>query len=471
MTTTERISKRRKIGAFVVFGLIALALGIGIAVSHSRAEKRRALAEIQKHLDAIRAAGEPVTADDLAKLFPDPPPERDAELLLGAAAPTFGQLNSSIKLPFFDEGQLPGRTRAFTDQMRTNIQALLKDNQTALNAIPWDKITNAWFGSSFKLGFTNMDDPRMYRVDMLVRLLCLKAVFDSESGEGTESCESLRRALTVSHTLRSDTMLHLLTRRAGENRVYEALERVLNRSQISADELAALETLLLDDHPGGLREAFMSVRCLNIFEMTTIPNLPNSFWYSPHSSESKLETAFKSLFYGTAFRLSGRIYADADFSEMLDVRAAQIAALKLPPKERFAEFTRFNIRAASQIQSMTYASRFAGAALGLSKQVRSDAEVLAKLQVTRAALEIERWRLTHGGRAPDSLSDLVPEFASSIPLDPFDNKPLRYKKLTQGFVIYSIGADFTDDGGKEKEPGDNAGSDHYDITFTVERNP
>ena len=84
-TSSPRLARLRKIGTFGVLGLIALALGIGVAVLHSRAEKRRARAEIQKRLDAIRAAGEPVTADDLAKLYPDPPPERDAAPLLAPA--------------------------------------------------------------------------------------------------------------------------------------------------------------------------------------------------------------------------------------------------------------------------------------------------------------------------------------------------------------------------------------------------
>jgi hypothetical protein len=49
-----------------------------------------------------------------------------------------------------------------------------------------------------------------------------------------------------------------------------------------------------------------------------------------------------------------------------------------------------------------------------------------------------------------------------------DNRSLRCWKLARGFLVYSIGADFTDDGGKEK-PKDAADTDHYDITFSVER--
>jgi hypothetical protein len=89
-TTKPGSATLRKIGTFGVFGLIVLALGIGVAVLHSRAEKRRGWAEIEKRLDAIRAAGEPVTAEDLAKLYPDPLPEQDAKLLLAPAIAASG---------------------------------------------------------------------------------------------------------------------------------------------------------------------------------------------------------------------------------------------------------------------------------------------------------------------------------------------------------------------------------------------
>ena len=51
-----------------------------------------------------------------------------------------------------------------------------------------------------------------------------------------------------------------------------------------------------------------------------------------------------------------------------------------------------------------------------------------------------------------------------IPPDPFDGKPLRYKKLEKGYVVYSVGPDGNDDGGKERGLGDD-----YDIIFVVER--
>jgi len=57
-----------------------------------------------------------------------------------------------------------------------------------------------------------------------------------------------------------------------------------------------------------------------------------------------------------------------------------------------------------------------------------------------------------------------------MPLDPFDGAPLRYKPLAKGYVVYSIGPDGHDDGGKEP-PIRRRGTEPVpeDITITVER--
>jgi len=68
------------------------------------------------------------------------------------------------------------------------------------------------------------------------------------------------------------------------------------------------------------------------------------------------------------------------------------------------------------------------------------------LRCSSTAVAVERYRLGHGFW-PDRLDDLVPRNLSRIPTDPFDGQPLRYKRLDDGVVIYSIGADRKDDGG------------------------
>jgi len=98
-----------------------------------------------------------------------------------------------------------------------------------------------------------------------------------------------------------------------------------------------------------------------------------------------------------------------------------------------------------------------------------EAEGFAQLRTARTALAVERFRLAKR-RPPAELSQLVPRFLATVPRDPFDGQQLRYKPLPTGYVLYSIGPDGRDDGGKEY-PAKPFGktTPPYDITITVER--
>jgi len=53
------------------------------------------------------------------------------------------------------------------------------------------------------------------------------------------------------------------------------------------------------------------------------------------------------------------------------------------------------------------------------------------------------------GRYPENLSELVSTgYMNYLPMDPFGGRPLVYRKTEDGFVLYSIGMDFKDDGGR-----------------------
>jgi hypothetical protein len=97
-----------------------------------------------------------------------------------------------------------------------------------------------------------------------------------------------------------------------------------------------------------------------------------------------------------------------------------------------------------------------------------DAEIRAKLRVTITAIAAERWRIAHKGAIPDSLDVLVPSFLAAVPDDPYNGQPLKFRKTSKGYVVYSVGPDGQDDGGKER-PTPLRQQDRYDITFTVER--
>ncbi len=85
----------------------------------------------------------------------------------------------------------------------------------------------------------------------------------------------------------------------------------------------------------------------------------------------------------------------------------------------------------------------------------------ARLQVTQAALGCHVYKQEHG-QFPDKLEALVPAILKDIDLDPFTGKPLIYKRTGKGFIIYSVGQDGKDNGGKKQfsSPGK-----EYDIVW------
>jgi hypothetical protein len=85
--------------------------------------------------------------------------------------------------------------------------------------------------------------------------------------------------------------------------------------------------------------------------------------------------------------------------------------------------------------------------LDLAHRVRKTDKCLSisRLAITVAALE--RHRLGTGGY-PKTLGDLVPRFLTTVPLDPMDGQPQRYRLNTDGtFTLYSVGPNHTDEGG------------------------
>jgi hypothetical protein len=64
------------------------------------------------------------------------------------------------------------------------------------------------------------------------------------------------------------------------------------------------------------------------------------------------------------------------------------------------------------------------------------------------ALALQAYRLDHG-RYPDTLAQLTPHYLKAVPNDPFAaNQPMRYRRQGGKYLLYSIGPDGTDDGGK-----------------------
>jgi tRNA A-37 threonylcarbamoyl transferase component Bud32 len=72
--------------------------------------------------------------------------------------------------------------------------------------------------------------------------------------------------------------------------------------------------------------------------------------------------------------------------------------------------------------------------------------VQAVLDSARAAAAVERYRRAHGDW-PADLRALVPAYLKAVPNDPYDGAPLRYRRVSHGVAVYSLGPDRADNQG------------------------
>jgi len=97
-----------------------------------------------------------------------------------------------------------------------------------------------------------------------------------------------------------------------------------------------------------------------------------------------------------------------------------------------------------------------------NKAVRVDLE----FEATEVVCALKSYEFRHGA-PPDQLTDLVPAFLPAVPTDPFDSKPLRYRREGNEWVLWSVGSDLKDDNAawhefKYRKPGEErAGGDIY----------
>src|SRR5205085_149198 len=83
----------------------------------------------------------------------------------------------------------------------------------------------------------------------------------------------------------------------------------------------------------------------------------------------------------------------------------------------------------------------------------------ATLRALRCVTALRQWSLTHRTPPADLAAALKAAGMPSVPLDPYDGNPLRLAVVAGKRVVYSVGRDGTDDGGRVdsengRKPGD-----------------
>jgi hypothetical protein len=164
---------------------------------------------------------------------------------------------------------------------------------------------------------------------------------------------------------------------------------------------------------------------------------------------------------------------DRDFLLYLEIMDQSLTTSARPFPQRLDEAKQLGQRIDKELRDHRFLllSRMLITASG--EIMIKEAEMIARLRVAQTALVIERHRLSNRGQLPERLDELSNLNRASARDDPFDGKPLRYRRLARGYMVYSIGKNARDEGGQEKRQVTRAGNRKAnqtdDVTFRVER--
>ncbi len=105
---------------------------------------------------------------------------------------------------------------------------------------------------------------------------------------------------------------------------------------------------------------------------------------------------------------------------------------------------------------------------GLRPICGAQANAAARFDLSSLALALAAYHADHG-KYPEQLSELAPKYIATIPRDPFNDDPLHYTRQPKGFLLYSVGRNEKDDGGRDSDS--DPGEQYDDIVIRVPYQP
>ncbi|HWF18294.1 MAG TPA: hypothetical protein VG754_03460 [Verrucomicrobiae bacterium] len=447
---------------FILCAIATIAVIVRFSVWRLRLHR-----EINARVASIRAKGLPINWEDLSHWPSDVPDSENAALIYTNAIAHihFEHLTSKlVNLP------MPGEKISENDF--SLVKQTVDTNQEGLQLIySAEKFTKARFPIDYNLG-PDAKLPHLSGLRGAARLLAHDAFLKAERKDAEGAAKAAEASLHLSSALENEPLLiSQLTSLSILNESCKSLERVLGKVTFSEPSLLRISTTLsLADATNQILTGLIGDRALNgeyirlaqddVRKLVILGN-------QGADEEDKADVPTRNP--GFVWRYLGFFERDRNF--YLRAMETNILAVTTPPPASLA-LTNEVDELSREAQNGLYIS----SSLFLPSYSRLTGRVATKdatIRTALAAIAIERWRNQHAGVIPDSLDSLVPVYLPSVPVDPYNGEPLKFRKTSKGYVIYSVGPDRQDDGGKpqplrspkkQRHP-----NEHYDITFTVDR--
>jgi hypothetical protein len=399
---------------------------------------------VERERDRIRAAGEPLTCADLVQSLPRGTPN---------AADIYQQAFDALDRTE-EEEELTGLWSAqelapeWIESMRPVVEkngeyfALLEEAagiEACVFPVEWERRLDA-------------EEPHLADLRSAVRMVAARALVLASDGKADEALESCTLVPAMAQHLSGEPVIvGQLVRYAIVSIGIRAVEQVLNRCDPSAEACRELYDRMAEVE---LSESLMdAVRGERAFTRECLFDTAREV-----ASEARGWAAYL-------------IHAELNIDERLCLRAMdeQMEALQLPwpaaKREADAVLDRVSKLPASVYTLSTSMMPRFGLVAELCRLTGS------RLDVCRIGLALRAYQAEHG-RYPDSLDDLA-QAGWAVPADSFTGEPYHYRLEGNGFIVWGVGRDLDDDGGKRFRPvrsrTQSEKENDYDVVFGCER--
>ncbi len=273
--------------------------------------------------------------------------------------------------------------------------------------------------------------------------LGLRSIAELQNGESDKALEDIKLMFRLNDSIRNQPFLiaHLV-RIAVFNIAMQPIWEGLAKHRWTDNQLATLKDALakmdfLQDYEFAMRGEAASA-------IETIDN-------------QRVTREFKVLDPDTSEVVTQHFYLmpSAYFyqSELAQAQMSQQYAVTLVDTNRQIVSPQYSKRTQDEIQaqlkhSSPYQYEAVMATQALIPSARRFAIAQTDVGLAGVACALERYRIAHG-QYPETLNALAPQFIESLPHDIIDGQPLHYRLTPEGkFLLYSVGWNETDDGGK-----------------------
>ncbi len=415
----------------------------------------RAHDQLEQRIEALRAQGYPMSSAELNGWYRDNYPD-----YVDNAWPVYV---SAFDACVHGGSEGMNRLRGLIGQIRSQrgqswepiqlqeAKAYLADNQECLDLLHGAaEIGQCRPLLDFSQGF-DMKYPGNGMAPVCGWLLCLASHVAVQEGNIDQAVKAAEAMFALGHALDAPDIT-MDMHRMGILGMTQPIEDMLSHQLLTKEQIHALEAKLKPiESITNFRQSLIESRCRLLYIFDSSPRYVASFSEVDSKSLSPLSVVLR--------RALG--LHDQDALSLINVTQAHIEAASLPSHKALSRISAIQ---AEYKQKLGFLTRIGAPAYHLIYQIESRG--VARSLCTRVALAVERYRLVTG-QLPDRLDSLVPAHMASVPLDPFDGQPLRFRLLDEGYVVYSVGANLSDNGGKERGTRGHSKDEAWDETFIV----